>query len=425
MPPDPDAVERRTIGEILTSLGRISEADVARALEYQRDHGGYFGAALLACGLVTEEELEWGLASQFDLPYVFPDADAIDPEAAAIVSPEWALAHLTLPIMRTDDTLTVVVDSPLKTGAVDELRARTDLAVELALASSSNIRELIRQVYGRGAAAEEERGAPIELADAIDAVHGAESQRFGISVRGTRSTFWWEDRGTIRRRPLAGDWTTGLEGLLSPGPRRKAAGKLRTAWDADLSRAGIVSPLVVQYLADESGSEYLFRPREVESPVAERFAPPPAGVLSEVRLLARSGTARFIVTAEPDALGPEILPHLPALLLDPSWRSIYLHARAQAAAGEAFSVTMPRDVDEWPAELESLRSFHFDVVTVDISGGSRQWAKELLDVAAVAFLLWNVDDDPAHAHAAGIRWRLHITRSAGEHLEWSLDALHG
>jgi len=50
--------ERRTIGQILMSFGRISEADAARALEYQRDHGGYFGEALLGLGLVSQEELE-------------------------------------------------------------------------------------------------------------------------------------------------------------------------------------------------------------------------------------------------------------------------------------------------------------------------------------------------------------------------------
>ena len=73
--------ERRTLGDILVSLGRVTEDDVATALAFQREHGGYFGEALLACGLLTRDELEWGLASQFDLPYVFPDADAIDPRA--------------------------------------------------------------------------------------------------------------------------------------------------------------------------------------------------------------------------------------------------------------------------------------------------------------------------------------------------------
>lgn len=63
-----DMVERRTIGQILMGLGKIDEDDVSKALEYHRDNGGYFGAALLGCGFVSAEELEWGLASQFDLP---------------------------------------------------------------------------------------------------------------------------------------------------------------------------------------------------------------------------------------------------------------------------------------------------------------------------------------------------------------------
>lgn len=91
--------KRRTIGQILIGFGRITEADAEKALHYQQQNGGYFGGALLELGLVTQEELEWSLASQFDLPYVFPDANSIDPEAAGLVTPEWALANLTLPIM--------------------------------------------------------------------------------------------------------------------------------------------------------------------------------------------------------------------------------------------------------------------------------------------------------------------------------------
>ncbi|MDA0311140.1 MAG: hypothetical protein O2992_03360 [Gemmatimonadetes bacterium] len=82
--------------------------------------------------------------------------------------------------------------------------------------------------------------------------------------------------------------------------------------------------------------------------------------MSEIRLLARSGSARFVVTSNPSSLGHEILPHLPLLLLDPSWRSIYI----------------------------------------------------------------NADEDRSPAYDAGIRWELHIKREEGDHLEWSLEPLH-
>lgn len=67
-------------------FGRISEEDVEKALEHQQEAGGYFGEALLAMGFVSQDELKWALASQFDLPYIFPESDSIDPEAAALVS---------------------------------------------------------------------------------------------------------------------------------------------------------------------------------------------------------------------------------------------------------------------------------------------------------------------------------------------------
>ena len=416
--------ERRTIGQILLSFGRISAAEAERALEYQRDHGGYFGEALLALGVLSQDELEWGLASQFDLPYVFPDADSVDPEAVALVSPEWALAHLILPIMRTADTLTVIVDSPLKTDAVDELAARTDLKIQLALAGSGKIRELIRQVFARATARDEgERPEPVILADAITLALNAAAARFGISTRKARSWFWYDDAGTIRRRPLEGVWGPDLDRLMEPAASAEIKGKERARWTGRMARNGIVTPTEVRYLADETGAELLFRPVQEKSVLHERFPPPPPGILSEIRLLSRSGSARFIVTANPEALGHDALPHLPYLLLDPSWRSIYVNADEQKAAGEAFSIQMPKDPEKWAAELETLRAFHFDVVTVDLTGNAENWASSARDVASVAFLLWPNGADRRPIWEAGIRWELHLEMD-GARLNWTLEPLH-
>ncbi len=407
------------------SVGRITEDDVNRALAYQRDNGGYFGEALMACGLVNEGEVEWGLASQFDLPFVFPDADSVDYEAAALVSPEWALAHLTLPIMKTDDALTVVVDSPLKDKVINDLRSRTDLRIELSLASPSKIRELIREVYARAAAADESGyGAPLDLTDAWDEVLLATAPRFGISARGGRAIVWWDDSGTIRRRRLSGDWTTALEHSLDPGPSKTVGDTTRATWEARLARAGTVTPVDVRYLSDESGLEYLFHPLQAVTQLQERFPPPSEGILSEVRLLARTGRARFIVTSSPAELGHRILPHLPELLLDANWRSIYISASDRPEAGEAFSHRLSDDAEAWATELETLRAFQFDVVTVDLSGEVMDWPDSALDVASVAFLLWGRDDDVTPAYEAGIRWHLHVEAQEGTDLAWTLDPLH-
>ena len=416
--------DRPTIGDILMDSGRVTREDVEQALAYQRENGGYFGEALVACGIISEGEVEWGLASQYDLPYVFPEAEAVDYGAASLVAPEWALAHLTLPIMRTDERLTVIVDSPLKTEPVDELRTRTQLDVQLALASPSRIRELIREVYARGTAAEEEApGRPIELARALDAALAAAAPGFGVSARGSRAWVWWDDAGTIRRRPLSGDWTAELERTLDPGTERAARGQGRARWTAQLSGAGTVTPVEVLFLADESGCEYVFHPSRAEASGPRRFALPPAGVSSEVRLLARTGKARFVVTTDPPELGHELLPYLSDLLFDPGWRSIYVHADDRRREEDVFSCRIPADPRKWPGELEALRAFHFDVVGVDLDGDGAEWPAAALDVASVAFVLW-AREDLRPAYDAGIRWHLRVVREASGELEWSLEPLN-
>ena len=411
------------IGEVLKGLGRISEEDVQTALEYQREHGGYFGEALVACGLVSEEELEFGLASQFDLPYLFPEADAVDLEAASLVSPEWALTHLTLPILKTEDTLRVVVDSPLKEEPIEVLRGRTELEVEPGLAVPATIRDLIRQVYARAAALEDEQHDPIPLENVLEGVHDVDASRWGVSVRGPRAHAWWDERGRIRRRVLAGSWRETLEAVLKPPPA-DMVNETRSRWEGEIRRGDVHHPVTVHCIADESGREYLFTPRRSKLSIEDRFPRPTEGIVSEIRILARSGTARFVVHADPPELGHEILPHLPELTLDPSWRSIYVNARDEGPADETFSIRLPSDPETWEEELEALKIFHFDVVTVDLSGGARKWAAAALDLASVAFLLW-LDDDVEVAREAGVRWRLNVRREEGGELSWSLEALDG
>ena len=73
---------RRPLGAMLLESGRITEDDVERVLAYQRAHGGFFGQALVALGILTREETDWALANHFDLPFIFPNAEAVDPDVA-------------------------------------------------------------------------------------------------------------------------------------------------------------------------------------------------------------------------------------------------------------------------------------------------------------------------------------------------------
>jgi hypothetical protein len=414
--------ERPNLGQILMGLGRIDEDEVARALEHQRNNGGYFGEALLALGLVSKDELEWGLASQFDLPYIFPDADSIDPNAAALVTPEWALAHLTMPILLTADALTVVVDSPIRTGAVEELTARTDRPIELALASGERIRELIQQYYSRVSfAGEQTRPSPVGLPAALGLALESASPRFGISVRKHRAWFWYRDAGSVYRRRLEGDWEAELDRLVSPAPSTRVMATERLRFRAHLNREGIVTPVDVEFLASAGGRELLFRPVEERSELHERFTAPATGVLAEIRLLARSGSARFVVVTDPPELGDELLPHLPALLLDPAWRGVHLAPEGAEPRSDLLQVTLSADPEERAREIEGLRGFGFDTVTVDFGKIGTESTRAIAELAATVFAIWPPDVDMRRAHEGGLRWELRVRGAPGDPLDWSLE----
>ena len=416
--------ERPSLGRILLDLGRIRPEDSERALDYQREHGGYFGEALVALGLLTQDEIEWGLASQYDLPHVFPDPASVDPDAAALVSPEWALSNLTLPVMRATGTLTVLVDSPLRTEPAEELATRLGMDLQLALAAPAQIREVIRQVYARGSARHEDEAViPSSLEEALSRVAVAGSPRFGVSVRGSRAGFWWDDGGTVHRRPLDARWPGVLDDRSSIPLSALGPEESPSALEATLDLDGVATPVQVRFLADEGGREILFRPVVDEDAPVHRFTPPPPGVVTEVRLLARSGAARFIVTGDPAELAAELLPHLPELFFERSWRSVHVR-EGGAEAGDRFAVDVSGEGAEARSErLEALRAFHFDVVTVALEGPPETWLNGALDVASVVFVHWTDPEDTGSAAEAGVRWRLHLTRADGDHIEWTLEPL--
>jgi hypothetical protein len=417
-------MERRTLGDILINTGRVSFDEVTRALEHQREHGGYFGEALVALKIVTPEELEWSLASQFDLPNVFPEVETIDPEAAAMVTPEWALANLALPIMRTKDVLTVVVDSPLKSKALEELQARTDRTIELALASPSRIRDLVRGIFTRQSPeGESDSLAPVTLERGFSLALSAAAARFGISARGPRTWFWYDDQATIRRRPLDAGWMDALDQLVSPPPSTRVGNEREVTYEAQVNREGVVGAVELRYFATDGGREFLFRPVRESPALQERFPPPTAGLLSEIRLLARSGSARFLVHGDPDELAKEVLPYLPALLLDPTWRSLHMSADAANEEDGVFDLSVGMDGQNWVREADSMRAFCFDAVTVDPPPDNPAVSLPALDVAPVAFVLWKRGGDRAPAIAAGMRWELSVARAEGRQLLWELTPL--
>lgn len=421
-------VERRPLGDILQDLGRVSQADVDRALEHQRQHGGFFGQALVALGIVRQEELDWSLASQFDLPYVFPDADAVDPEAAGLVSSEWALSHVALPITRIGDRVTLVVDSPLSTAAAEDLARKAGVEVELALASTSMIREAIREVYARERQRREglAAGEAISLAELRRSVVAASAPRWGISVREDRAIGWFEQGGVPRRYRLRAGWDAELNASLSPPPMERLPRRGDAAWVGQFTGEGESLHVEVRGFATGDGQEILFTLRDT-APSEGIVAAVPRELLDELRLLLDGPKARIALRSEPPRLAWQILPLLPGLLLPTGHRSIHLSGTRRPIEAQGVLV-LP--LEGWAAaderRLRELQEFHFDAVTVELEADRVDAWPLLGELAPFVFvLLSSVDEGPADLPPSDIDWLLELAGGEGSPWTWTLRRVPG
>ena len=411
--------KQRQLGDILVDSGRITRNEVESALAHQRSHGGYFGEAAVALGLLSREEIDWALASQLDLPFIFPNADAVDREAAMLVPPDWALAHLAVPIVRTADSVTVAVADPLATEVVGELRQRTGLDVEMALASAARIRELIRAVYGDSGAPGAEAGPPVQLVELLGRALAQGAERIGMSDRGAGALGWYSAAGAVHRQPLQPGWDESLGALLDPSPFDSDRGDEApvTQYQGTLVHRGAYLTVEVQVMRSLGGREILIRPANVALNRTSGVVMPPA-IAADLRMIARSGHARVGLAGG----GPldDLLPQLPELALGARVRAV--HVSRGAAGGEAAGQLRPGVYTLSAAGVEGdlverVRDFRFDALTTDLSPEDDRLG-DLLGAAPIAFMR-----EPAESRAVDLNWRLTVTTD-GEAFMWDLSPIN-
>ena len=375
--------ERKSIGQILKDIGRLTESDIERALEHQRTHGGLFGEALIELGLLESEELEWSLASQFDLPYIFPDASAIDPVVAGLVSMDWALRHNALPIMREGQRLTLVVDSPLHIDAPTELATRTGCEVELALATPAAIRRVIREVFwgNRTRSMSLANTSAMSLSDFVGKITRARPRQWGISERPDRTVGWLSEAGQQQRFRLSGTVRDDLDQYFDPplAPYMDQSG--RQTWRARL--VGEQQALEVTAIVSERALEMSVRTASGTQKTANRM--PPSDLLTELRQALSEGVMVVGVEQPDDDLAIAVLTRIPEAVLPAGQRAVFL-----AVTDEPMQTGLPEmPLASLESEREVLKEFAFDVLIIEryeTQGPALRQATELAPLVVVGLV---------------------------------------
>ncbi|HUT33700.1 MAG TPA: ATPase, T2SS/T4P/T4SS family [Planctomycetota bacterium] len=129
----------RRLGDVLVEHGLITREERRAALRRQRETGGRLGEVLVREGILTRDQLNWALGDLLHIPYVQPDAAAIDAALFAAFPLDLLRRCEAVPMARAGDEVAVAMADPTDVQAVADLQAAARAQLRVALADAAAI----------------------------------------------------------------------------------------------------------------------------------------------------------------------------------------------------------------------------------------------------------------------------------------------
>jgi general secretion pathway protein E len=140
------------LGEILIQRKLITEEDLERALELQKERGDKIGKTLVDMGFIAMRDVLAALAEQLEVPLVSIDAPPFVSTETETLSPRFLRQFRCLPMSRDDHTITLAMADPLDVETIAAVRHCTGLKISTVLAPEQEIIDAIDKYYGESAA---------------------------------------------------------------------------------------------------------------------------------------------------------------------------------------------------------------------------------------------------------------------------------
>jgi len=141
----------KKLSDILTKNEVITEEQLKKAVDIQRQKGGQLSRILIELGFITENDLVQMLSHTFKIPPINLSKISIDPEVVKIIPIQIARFYQTIAISLLKNQLTVVFADPLNVLALDEIRTLTGYEINAVLATEAEILQAIDMYYSGSA----------------------------------------------------------------------------------------------------------------------------------------------------------------------------------------------------------------------------------------------------------------------------------
>ena len=143
------APAKHKLGEILVHKKIITPAQLANALEVQKNEKGYLGETLIRLGFVDERDILVALVVQCNLPYIAVQNYDVEKGIVNLIPEALARKYHVIALDRVGNILSVVMADPLNEEIRTELIRITQCKIAPFIATRAEIEEAIKRLYNQ------------------------------------------------------------------------------------------------------------------------------------------------------------------------------------------------------------------------------------------------------------------------------------
>ena len=141
------------LGDLLTSVGLITEEQLQAALEAQKTSHKRLGTVLIEEGIISEQHLIETLEMQLGIDFIDLSRTHISMDMAQVLPKAIAKKHSVVPVRLNKDELVLAMADPLNFVALEDVKTATRRRVSPRIATAAAVDRAIATLYGNEGAA--------------------------------------------------------------------------------------------------------------------------------------------------------------------------------------------------------------------------------------------------------------------------------
>jgi len=140
--------QKKLLGESLVEEGIITKDQFKEAQEQEKRKGINLRKVLIGLNFITEHDLVEYISNKLGIPRIDLENYIVDPKIIEMIPEGLARKHELIPVLKIGNRITCAMVDPWNIFAIDEIRIKTNLTVEPAIATEAEIKKSLDQYYG-------------------------------------------------------------------------------------------------------------------------------------------------------------------------------------------------------------------------------------------------------------------------------------